>query len=197
MTNRHRVRVVTRYVDGIRGTLTGQLVALDKHWNLILRDVDEHYTPPRRRQRDDDDDEVEEPMSNVEVEVQRRLRGTMNAQSSRSSSTGSRVADERSDWTNRQRHMRLILVRGDNVVAVYKAADERSAWPVTSKSPTVSEYRCHSMKRGVPPEQRVGTPGSLIYAAARQLRQQRQKPPQRKYSSNTDMGKRDYRSSCS
>lgn len=46
---RPRVRVLTRYNSGIRGTLTGQLVAFDKHWNLILRDVDESYTQIARR----------------------------------------------------------------------------------------------------------------------------------------------------
>jgi len=183
LSKRQRVRVVTRYVDGIRGTLTGYLIAFDKHTNLILQDVDEHYTPRRRNDNPNDngdDSAAAGPANtftttnNLEAELHRRLRG-MKAQSAGG------------DWTNRQRHMRQIMVRGDSVVAVYKASEERSAWPVTSKSPTVSEYRCNSMKRGLPADQRVGTPGSLIYAAQRRQAKQQQLPA-------ISSGKRDYRS---
>lgn len=38
------VRVITRHDRGIRGVATGNLVAFDKHFNLVLRDVEESYT---------------------------------------------------------------------------------------------------------------------------------------------------------
>jgi len=41
---RQRVRVMVRYVDCIRGALTGYVLAFDKQMNMILRDVDEVYT---------------------------------------------------------------------------------------------------------------------------------------------------------
>jgi len=145
--NRQRARVLVRYVNGIRGTVTGYLVAFDKHMNMILRDADEVYSP-----RVVSTDTVE-PLSNVEAELQRRRTGL------------SGHAESGSTWCVRQRHLPQILIRGDNVVLVYKAESERSAWPLTSKSPVSSAYR--NNPKTETPDRRVGTPGSLIYAVQR------------------------------
>ncbi|KAH8944479.1 hypothetical protein BDL97_13G112800 [Sphagnum fallax] len=45
---RGRVLVWTRHAHGIRGTLVGFLLAVDKHFNMVLQDVDEQYTVVRR-----------------------------------------------------------------------------------------------------------------------------------------------------
>ena len=39
-----RITVVIRYVNSIRGTMTGTLVAFDKHFNMIMKNVDEVYS---------------------------------------------------------------------------------------------------------------------------------------------------------
>jgi len=44
-----RVKVTTRGVAGVRGVTSGFIAAFDKHWNLVLTDVDEEFT--RRRHR--------------------------------------------------------------------------------------------------------------------------------------------------
>ncbi len=40
---KERVRVTTRRVDGVRGTVTGILRAFDRHWNLLLLDAEEEF----------------------------------------------------------------------------------------------------------------------------------------------------------
>lgn len=144
---RKRVRILVRYLDGIRGTLTGHLLAFDKHYNMLLRDVEEVYSPHVASESEE---------SRVQHELARRLQ---------SYAADSAVGE---DWTCRKRQLRQILVRGDNVVLVYRPDQEQSAWPVTNKSPKDTIYRKQSARRNVPPHERVGTPGSLSLSIARQ-----------------------------
>jgi small nuclear ribonucleoprotein (snRNP)-like protein len=205
-----RVQVLIRYVNGIRGTLTGTLIAFDKHFNLILRDVDEVYSRRQQQEQltnndnnaDDDVDNSSSRLSNAEMEVQRRLQGLASFHDSnrhvksRGSGDGdnkpSAAAAAAATWSCRQRSMRQIMVRGDNVVSVYRADMERSAWPVTSKSPKETIYRKQSVQKlpqAIPREERIGTPGSLIYAAAAaKRRQQQQQQQQQQQHGQTKMG---------
>lgn len=41
---RRRVRVITRHRKGRRGVCTGVIYAVDKHWNMVLKQVEEEYT---------------------------------------------------------------------------------------------------------------------------------------------------------
>ena len=111
---RQRVRVMVRYVDCIRGTLTGYLIAFDKHMNLLLRDVDEVYTSRLTKVIEDAD------LSKSELELERRK--------------CTEVASKRGNGDAKphnhrvkvgKRHMHQLLVRGDNVVSIWKAGDDR------------------------------------------------------------------------
>lgn len=145
VNERKRIRVVIRYVNGIRGTLTGHLVAFDKHMNLLLRDALEVYSLRQNTDRKYD-------TTNLEQELKRR------------------------EQPVHQRHLRNIMVRGDNVVLAYFAESERSAFPKTSKSPEGSIYR----KKATAVEKRqLGTLGSLLFA------QQRRTQGKRKFSTLT------------
>ena len=111
--HKNRVKVVVRYVNAIRGTITGTLCAFDKHFNMILRDVIEDYSP---RPVDDDS------KTNAERERDRRRMVSSQAESKDSSS-----------WSVRQREMKQILVRGDIVVSVYLADAARKVSAIESK----------------------------------------------------------------
>ena len=51
MRARQTVRVITRHERGVRGVATGTLVAFDKHFNLVLKGVEETYTVLLRVER--------------------------------------------------------------------------------------------------------------------------------------------------
>ena len=81
----------------------------------------------------------------------------------------------------KQRHFQQLLVRGDNVVMVWRASSERSVWPKTSISPNGSIYEHPPSTAAVEGNSSgnycstssistrnnnmmVGTPGSLLLA---------------------------------
>lgn len=102
---RQRIRVVVRYVNAIRGTLTGNLLAFDKHMNMILRNVVEVYSP---RPLDS------ASKSNLDTEIERRQKLLEESKTERPEA-----------WSVRRREMKQIMVRGDNVVSVYRASEEK------------------------------------------------------------------------
>jgi len=227
---RARIRVLIRYPQGIRGTVTGQLLAFDKHCNLLLRNVDEVYSrpPPSRSSLSPTDPSIvvssssapmdgggeekdctvgvrgtdtQTPWSPIEMELARRqgrlLQHQQETITTSTTSTTTTTLQHPSTTTAvsvalpgvvkvendkiqevvppHHRKMRQVLLRGDNVVMVYWAAQEQSAWPIsppTTPSTTTpplaalqSRYRCRSVPQHlqmIPPHERVGTPGSLL-----------------------------------
>lgn len=139
---RKRVRVLIRYVDCIRGTLTGYLLTFDKHMNMILTDVDEVYSPRMTKVVD-----LDENISKPELEIRRRQNNSKTSTSL--NETDSYKADCENDsfskrhWSVRQRYCPQLLVRGDNVVMVWRPDAEKTAPLNKSKNSA------------------VGTPGSL------------------------------------
>ena len=111
-TERKRIRVLVRYIDCIRGTLTGYLLAFDKHFNLILRDVDEVYTSRVTRVFENQD------FSKSELESKRRSCISM---------AGKRQHDDQGSVVAlHQRHVGQMLVRGDCIVSVWNAESEHN-----------------------------------------------------------------------
>jgi small nuclear ribonucleoprotein (snRNP)-like protein len=99
--------------------------------NMILRDVDEVYSPrPCDRNC----------RSNVETELDRRRK--LSGESEPETNTGG--------WSVRQRKMKQTMIRGDIVVAVYKACEER---PLSKSNYRRSKAKMATIKTKGAPKQ--------------------------------------------
>lgn len=128
---RLRIQVWTRHTHGIRGTMVGFVRAVDKHFNMVMHDVDEQYSVLRRVPR----------LVNK--------RGRVAVPQLEKETADKLLEDERGDWDGnrkkeqtsvgvenltermkelklfpkleyRRRHLKQVFVRGDSVVMVRK-----------------------------------------------------------------------------
>jgi len=105
-----RVKVWTRSIDQIRGFCTGFIAAFDKHWNLALTDVDEHFHRRRVRKTWGDAGKRCPPKylpSDLPVEI-------------KIGSSLMRIVKIEGKYEACVRHVPQVLLRGEHVVMVAK-----------------------------------------------------------------------------
>jgi small nuclear ribonucleoprotein (snRNP)-like protein len=100
-----RVCIMIRNVNSIRGVCTGLLKAFDKHFNVILTDVTEEYTITINTAAASSDNS--------------RIQGGISGSSSR---CGNSSRSDNVTTVKRQRYLKQLLIRGDNVVMCWGAA---------------------------------------------------------------------------
>ncbi|CAL8136474.1 unnamed protein product [Orchesella dallaii] len=111
MTENLRIKLWTRNDKGFRGFLTGFVDAFDKHWNLILRDVDEQFVrkkvikfPPliknSEREVSSDSKEKEAEVSLAFVRLQNYLTQNNETNHNYSSSSSSILPKKRKNTNN-------------------------------------------------------------------------------------------------
>lgn len=167
LEQRQRIRIMVRYADCVRGTLTGYLIAFDKHFNMILKDVDEVYSGRITRNADavavassgnDNSNGMESSAANNSAPSKAKLEAQRRRCYPPDGSGGPGPAVK-------QRYFHQLMVRGDNVVMVWRAEAERSAHPQTNNSPSHSIYD-NTATAGVGSSS-IGTAGSLYFALQR------------------------------
>lgn len=130
-TRRMRVHITIRGSHAIRSILSGYLLAFDKHWNMILHDVDESYLSWEcHRCGRDTIAKLREQGARWRMAPSNKRRGeTTNAAAAAQPTTA--TDDNTHIWIEyvKQRHMHQLYVRGDSIVAV------------TENKPTLPRYQ--------------------------------------------------------
>jgi len=109
MDEKVRVKVWTRGVSEIRGFATAFIVAFDKHWNLALVDVDEHFHRPRHRKTFCTDAPVRQVPAVTDLPIDMAV-----------GSSTLRILKVQGKREVCVRHAPQLLVRGEHVVMVAK-----------------------------------------------------------------------------
>lgn len=122
--HRERIRILIRYVDCIRGTLTGFIIAFDKHMNLLLRDVDEVFTTRITTLLDGESEQRCHGLRNIDLELERRKCQMDSIGKSQNIIQKSNPLSGKHAKTSR-RHFHQLLVRGDNIVSIWKVESEQ------------------------------------------------------------------------
>lgn len=109
--DRTRVKVLIRKNHGIRGSATGVLRIFDKHWNLVLTDVEERY---QRRKHRYANQVCASPAK--EQQALQRLREL----GIKPPMKDACIKSVRGKWVEITRKHDLLMVKGDQVAVVSK-----------------------------------------------------------------------------
>lgn len=129
---RARIQVWTRHTHGIRGTMVGFVRALDKHFNMVLHDVDEQYSVRRRVPRlvnkrgrakvpkNEEEMSANSLLDKVREDGTERQRKEQIAVGVENLTEAMKELRLFPKLEYRRRHLKQVFVRGDSVVMVRK-----------------------------------------------------------------------------
>jgi len=136
----NKIKVWTRNYKEVRSVITGHLVCFDKHWNLILRDVDEVAIIPKKSKTPFlRDVEANEDLPDIPVKVPRQKKTDAEKAASAASQPKPPEPKKESEGKSKpprrkknkakssRRHVGQIFIRGDNVVMISSVLKEEPA----------------------------------------------------------------------
>lgn len=138
VVEKKKLKIWTRNYKEVRGILTGYLIAFDKHWNLILRDVDEVYLKPKKSKTPFlRDIEPSESLPDMPPKVPRQKK-TTEGEAAAAAPPAPKVKEEKEDddkkkrrkkkskKTSEKRAIKKLFVRGDNIVMICPLDDDET-----------------------------------------------------------------------
>jgi len=102
-----KVKVWTRGINEIRGFLTGFIEAFDKHWNLALVDVDEHFNRKRKRKTYSSGEKMKKKLVPADLPVQFKIGTSI-----------MRIIRIQGNYEVCVRHVPQVLVRGEQIAMI-------------------------------------------------------------------------------
>jgi len=137
-----KVKIWTRNFKEVRGILSGYVIAFDKHWNLILRDVGEVYLKPKKSKtpflRDVDPNES---LPDMPVKKPREKKSEAAAPPPPPPADPDKKKKRRKKLkkTSERRNVGKLFVRGDNIVMISPLHEEGDGTDVEEEEEEVED----------------------------------------------------------
>lgn len=124
-----KIKIWTRNFKEVRGILSGYVIAFDKHWNLILRDVDEVYLRPKKSKTPFLRDlAANEDLPDMPPKVPRQKKDVTilppEPKEPKEGDPEKKKRRKKSKKTSEKRNVGKMFVRGDNIVMICPLYDE-------------------------------------------------------------------------
>ncbi|CAL1287189.1 unnamed protein product [Larinioides sclopetarius] len=117
-----KIKIWTRNFKEVRGICTGYVVAFDKHWNLILSDVEEVYIKPKKAKTpflldvENGEDLPELPPKVPREKKTKTPEEEAAKKKAEEEATKPKKAKRKKGRKINKRHLKQLFVRGDNIV---------------------------------------------------------------------------------
>ncbi|GBM27974.1 hypothetical protein AVEN_20585-1 [Araneus ventricosus] len=116
-----KIKIWTRNFEEIRGICTGYVVAFDKHWNLILSDVDEVYLKPKKSKYPylevDDLPELSPKAPKVKKPKTPEEEAAQKAAEEAAAKKPKKIKKKQCRESS-QRHLKQLFIRGNNIIMI-------------------------------------------------------------------------------